>query len=289
MLVSHSYIVAGLKLVLELPQEFDAGRGLPNFKDFVLGEDAQSSDAALTLKWVKSLSLPEDALLMFTEDSDMGRTSYFSYGGESWFALDFIGCKALMRVSKDYRQAIFTINLAAPTAGVVISSLMRALFAQTILLHNGISIHSSCVIRDGKGYMFLGKSGTGKSTHSRNWIVAFPGTELLNDDNPAVRLLPDGPRVYGTPWSGKLKCWRNASAPLAGMVRLIQAPLNFFEQLDELQAFSEVYPGCSVLRSDTHLHDRLCDHLFVLCSLVKVGRMNCLPNIEAAHICAAGL
>ena len=61
MLLAHTYIVAGLKLVLLLPQEFDAGRGLPNFKDFVLGEDAQSPDAALTLKWVKALSLPEDA------------------------------------------------------------------------------------------------------------------------------------------------------------------------------------------------------------------------------------
>ena len=289
MLLAHTYIVAGLKLVLLLPQEFDAGRGLPNFKDFVIGEDAQSPDAALTLKWVKALSLPEDALLMFTEDSDMGRTSYFSYGGESWFALDFIGCKALMRVSKDYRQAIFTINPAAPTAGVVISSLMRALFAQTILLHNGISIHASCVVRDGRGYMFLGKSGTGKSTHSQNWIVAFPGTELLNDDNPAVRILPDGPRVFGTPWSGKLKCWRNASAPLVGMVRLRQAGSNLFEPLDELAAFSELYPGCSALRSDKYLHELWCDHLAVLCSCVKVGRMNCLPDVDSAQICAASL
>ncbi|MDD6740992.1 MAG: phosphoenolpyruvate carboxykinase, partial [Prevotella copri] len=221
--------------------------------------------------------------------SDMGRTTYFSCGGESWFSLDFIGCKALMRVSEDYRKAVFSVDTSAPTAGIVISSLSRALFAQIVLLHDGISVHSSCVVRDGKAFMFLGRSGTGKSTHSRLWIEAFPGTELLNDDNPAVRILPDGPRVFGTPWSGKTDCWRNLFAPLCGIVRLRQAPFDSFEPLDGIQAFSEVYPGCSVLRSDAFLHERLCDNLEMLCSLVKVGRMACLPDLEAARICAEGI
>lgn len=298
MLIVASYIVAGLKLTLLLPDCFDAVRGLPNFRQFEFAsavhtqasaDGASHSGSDLVLQWVEKLSLPTGAVRLFTEDSDMGRTTYFSCDGESWFHLAFIGCKALMRVCAGYRKAFFSVDPTASTAGVVISSLLRALFAQVILLHDGISIHSSCVIRDGKAYMFLGRSGTGKSTHSSLWIKAFPGSELLNDDNPAVRLLPDGPRAFGTPWSGKLSCWRNVSAPLSGMARLCQAPENSFEPLDEIQAFSELYPGCSVLRSDSFLHDRLCDNLAALCSLVKVGRMNCLPDLEAARICAAGL
>lgn len=311
MLASHSYLVAGLRLTLLLPAGFDVIRGLPNFRDFAADSDAQASggdaadahvdrgdaadaqasgrDPALILQWVEELTLPSGAETLFSEDSDMGRTTYFSCGGESWFSLDFIGCKALMRVSEDYRKAVFTVYTSAPTAGTVISSLSRALFAQIVLLHDGISVHSSCVVRDGKAFMFLGRSGTGKSTHSRLWIEAFPGTELLNDDNPAVRILPDGPRVFGTPWSGKTACWRNLSAPLCGIVRLRQAPFDSFEPLDGIQAFSEVYPGCSVLRSDAFLHERLCDNLEMLCSLVKVGRMACLPDLEAARICAAGI
>ena len=321
MLASHSYMVAGLRLTLVLPAGFDVIRGLPNFRDFASDADAPAAggdpadvpadrgdvadaqaagrdpaaaqasggDPALILQWVEDLTLPSGAETLFSEDSDMGRTTYFSSGGESWFSLDFIGCKALMRVSEDYRKAVFTVDTSAPTAGVVISSLSRALFAQIVLLHDGISVHSSCVVRDGKAYMFLGRSGTGKSTHSRLWIEAFPGTELLNDDNPAVRILPDGPRVFGTPWSGKTDCWRNLSAPLCGIVRLCQAPFDSFEPLDGIQAFSEVYPGCSVLRSDAFLHERLCDNLEMLCSLVKVGRMACLPDLEAARICAAGI
>ena len=274
MLASHSYLVAGLRLTLLLPAGFDVIRGLPNFQDFasesyrlsgrtadvktddgpeaeapadrgdVADGPASGGDPALILQWVDDLTLPSGAETLFSEDSDMGRTTYFSCGGESWFSLDFIGCKALMRVSEDYRKAVFTVDTSAPT---------------------------------------------GKSTHSRLWIEAFPGTELLNDDNPAVRILPDGPRVFGTPWSGKTDCWRNLSVPLCGIVRLRQAPFDSFEPLDGIQAFSEVYPGCSVLRSDAFLHERLCDNLEMLCSLVRVGRMACLPDLEAARICAAGI
>ena len=80
-------------------------------------------DPALILQCVEELALPSGAETLFSEDSDMGRTTYFSCGGESWFSLDFIGCKALMRVSEDYRKAVFTVDTSAPTAGVVISSL----------------------------------------------------------------------------------------------------------------------------------------------------------------------
>jgi hypothetical protein len=39
----------------------------------------------------------------------------------------------------------------------------------------------------------LGKSGTGKSTHSRLWLDYVEGSELLNDDNPVVRIIDGNP------------------------------------------------------------------------------------------------
>ena len=48
--------------------------------------------------------------------------------------------------------------------------------------------------------MFLGKSGTGKSTHARMWLKYIQGTDLVNDDNPVVRVANDGTAVvYGSP------------------------------------------------------------------------------------------
>ena len=67
-----------------------------------------------------------------------------------------------------------------------------------------VLIHASCVALDEEGVAFIGPSGIGKSTHSGLWLKHIPGTRLLNDDQPALRLcfLPadnDGARGY---WYG---------------------------------------------------------------------------------------
>ena len=60
--------------------------------------------------------------------------------------------------------------------------------------------------------------------------------------------------AYGSPWSGKTPCYKNESAPLAGVIRLRQAPANRFEPMEDIAAFSLLLPGCSVLRQDKKLH-----------------------------------
>ena len=52
-------------------------------------------------------------------------------------------------------------------------------------------IHASTIRYRGKAVMFLGESGTGKSTHSRMWLENIEGSTLLNDDAPAVRISAD--------------------------------------------------------------------------------------------------
>ncbi|MBO6066250.1 MAG: transposase, partial [Lachnospiraceae bacterium] len=87
--------------------------------------------------------------------------------------------------------------------------------------HVHLLMHASVTMHAGKGYLFLGKSGTGKSTHSQLWINNIEGCELLNDDNPVLRVEDDGSvRVYGSPWSGKTPCYRNLDVPVGAIVDL---------------------------------------------------------------------
>ena len=132
-------------------------------------------------------------------------------------------------------------------AGEILSLLLRLVYSQAILYRNGIALHASVVALDGKGYLFMGNSGTGKSTHASLWIGLFPGCELLNDDNPVVRIEEEGVMVYGTPWSGKTACYRNQRFPVRGIVRLVQAPHNRFIRQEEVDAFITVLPGCCLL------------------------------------------
>ena len=76
-----------------------------------------------------------------------------------------------------------------------------------------LEMHASVIRNGGKGYLFVAKSGTGKSTHSSLWLKHVPGSTLLNDDNPVVRVFPDGSaKVYGSPWSGKTPCYKNSKS-----------------------------------------------------------------------------
>ncbi|MFR9603773.1 MAG: hypothetical protein SNG02_07895 [Rikenellaceae bacterium] len=67
------------------------------------------------------------------------------------------------------------------------------------LPHNTLLLHASAILKDGNAHLFIGKSGTGKSTHSRMWQEAFADAELLNDDHPVVRCHEGGEVVaYGS-------------------------------------------------------------------------------------------
>ena len=135
--------------------------------------------------------------------------------------------------------------------------------------------------------MFLGKSGTGKSTHSRLWIENIAGTVLLNDDNPVVRVHGDDVTVYGTPWSGKTPCYRNENVPLKAFVRLSQAPYNRMERLPLLNSYASLLPSCSCMRWDRASTDALHSAVEKVVSKVGGWHLECLPDAEAALLCSS--
>ena len=111
------------------------------------------------------------------------------------------------------------------------------MFNIAALERRAVAVHSSVISLDGRAVLFLGESGTGKSTHTRLWREHIPGARLLNDDSPIIRIAPEraaeaasipaadtipalqGVFACGSPWSGKTPCYRNVSNPIAGIVR----------------------------------------------------------------------
>lgn len=169
-------------------------------------------------------------------------------------------------------------------------ALMIAYMASTCA--NGtLMIHSSAVLYDGKVYLFQGKSGTGKSTHSRMWLETIPGTELLNDDNPLLRISPQGiPMAFGSPWSGKTHCYRAMGAPVGAFVRIVRAPENRVEFLPPLKAYASL--TSSVLNMPFLPSEfRTMRHKTIeqLVGAVPCCAMHCTPTPEAARVCMAAL
>jgi len=115
-----------------------------------------------------------------------------------------------------------------------------ACFYRHLLDFNGMMLHSSAVVLDGKAYLFSGPSGMGKSTHTRLWQKEFPGAIVINDDKPALRKIDGVWYAYGTPWCGKDGININTRAPLAGICFLRRGEENKIRRLPPIEAAAAV-------------------------------------------------
>lgn len=186
--------------------------------------------------------------------------------------------------TQDYREG--TLHLSGHLVKAALDNALMVLFAMASSVRSTALFHSAVVSYQGKGYMFLGRSGTGKSTHASLWRRYIEGTELMNDDNPAVRIRPDGTAmVYGTPWSGKTPCYRNVSCPVGGIVLLSQAPYNEIKRLKGIEAYAAVMPSISGKRWDRSIADGLHETENELAGKVPVWHLDCLPDEAAAQLC----
>lgn len=185
--------------------------------------------------------------------------------------------------SQDYREAEIRLSSARRKAGL--DNALMVLYALATARLNTVLFHAAVVSKDGKGYMFLGKSGTGKSTHARLWLNNIAETELVNDDNPVVRIQADGACVYGSPWSGKTPCYKNLSMPLGGVVLLSQAPHNKIARLGGLQAYAAIVPSISGKRWDASIADGLHNTENKMAQTVPTYYLECLPDAAAAELC----
>lgn len=286
MTATYYFRVAGFPFSVSLPGACDIEELLPSFLPFY--ETSIGAEEPLFRFFAVPLSqLPcSDAKELIDEtDNDMGHLVLYALSDGYYIEIINNGHLHRMFAKSDFSSVEAHIQWDDVNAGNALSSLIRVAYAQAILRHDAVSIHASAVCCNGQAYLFLGKSGTGKSTHSALWIENIPGTELLNDDNPTIRILNGKAYAYGSPWSGKTACYKNVSFPVGGMVRLKQAPENSFQQQEGADAFVTLYPGCSLIARDEHLRNCLYDTLTVLAGSVTVGTLECLPDKDAAVMC----
>lgn len=186
----------------------------------------------------------------------------------------------------DFSSATLCIRNQAQALFAVNNSMML-MFAFATACRGVLEMHASVIEYKGRAYAFLGKSGAGKSTHSRQWLKAFPDSRLLNDDNPIVRVTPDGQvLISGSPWSGKTPCYINRTLPLGAFVSIRQAPVNRMTKLNILNAYAEVYSSCSGYRADRRMADGLHSTIEKVVLNLPCYQLECLPDQDAARVCA---
>ena len=280
-MTARSYKVAGHVFTLE--SDLDIDEGLQNYAPFAVpaGSDAP---AVFTLEIVAKAPQVE-----YTEEARQdeegqqiicGRTA----GNQSVFEFRLAHKPAGTLVCEEgYRKS--TLYLTDFAQRFVINNALMVLYALATAPLGTALFHSAVVEHDGYGYMFLGKSGTGKSTHARLWLENIANTTLLNDDNPVVRVLPEGIRVYGSPWSGKTPCYKDESYPLGGIVLLEQAPFNKIRALRGIESYAAILTSISGKRWEKSIADALHNTENAIARDARVWHMQCLPDNDAARLC----
>lgn len=156
-------------------------------------------------------------------------------------------------------------------------------FYRQLLNYNGMMLHSSAVVRDGKTYLFTAACGTGKSTHTRLWLENFPDAYILNDDKPALRLENGKFYAYGTPWSGKTDQNRNIRVELGGICVLRRGVENRIAPYSGPAALHDILEQ-TVRPRDPALMGKLLELLDELMQTVPVWKLECNMKPEAALV-----
>ena len=260
------------------------GEGFANYEPFACDKAA----AVFSLTVSQGLPVSYDEEWRQEDDGQeivCGRTA----DGKPVFEFVWYGETAGWLVcSPDYREG--RLIMTGRCTKLAIDNALMVLYALATADRQTALFHAAVVSHDGKGYMFLGPSGTGKSTHARLWLQHIEGTELMNDDNPVVRIAGDGTAVvYGSPWSGKTPCYRNVSCPLGGIVVLSQAPYNKIRRLSGIEAYVALMESISGKRWDERIADGLHQTENALASHVPVWHLECLPDGAAARLCCSNV
>lgn len=194
-------------------------------------------------------------------------------GGELLFVYDRESNRAQCNVSRDVPD---------------MSAVRFGLWFMTALAtvgHDVTPVHSSAIVCNGRAVLFLGESGTGKSTHTRLWQENIDGAVLLNDDSPFIGFVDGRATAFGAPWSGKTPCYKQEQYPIAAIVRLSQAPHNAIRPLRSVHAIGALLPSLTpAFGYDDELQDRMLATLSKIISQVPVYHLECLPDAAAARL-----
>ena len=159
-----------------------------------------------------------------------------------------------------------------------------------LIEYNVIYLHGSLLAVNGKGYLFMAPSGTGKSTHARLWKKRYGDlVTVINDDKPLIKAADDGSiRAYGSPWRGKHRIGCNSEVPLKAIIRLRRGTENKIAKLDKTDALKMLYLH-TMHFEEAHKMKTMLGVIGAIIENVAFYDLQCNMEIEAAEVAYKGL
>ena len=138
----------------------------------------------------------------------------------------------------------------------IFENFLRVLVAYRLLELGGLVVHSAGVVDRGEAYLFLGRSGAGKTTLSR--LSEAAGRSVLSDDLNALLPGPGGARVEKLPFTGDVGDRRRGAPahPLARLLRLEKAAEDSLRPLSRAGAAAQLLACAPFVNVDPHRRER---------------------------------
>lgn len=280
----QSYKVADHVFSIRMDKDDALWSDLDNYSPFLYNEGEES---VFTLDLVQDLSIEGKKVLYISNPESLERrVDLYQIDGGYLFEMAPLGNVPVcgwLKTSFDFSSAFLKVEKAKKYC---VNNALMLLYAFRTAGMSTLEMHASVTVKDGKGFLFLGQSGTGKSTHSSLWLKNIPGTHLLNDDNPVVRVVDGKVRVYGSPWSGKTPCYRNEDYPIGAFVRINRAPYNAIHRQNVTESFASISSSSSGLRAIRSIGDGLFSTISSLIQSIPCYVLDCLPDDDAAFVCS---
>jgi hypothetical protein len=163
----------------------------------------------------------------------------------------------------------------------------RVLFVNLMAQHEGMLLHSCGVVVDGRGYVFVGASGAGKSTMAGLW-AEYDDVTVLGEECLILRRKGTDFWVYGTPWIGE--SWRCSplGAPIAGIYFIRHARRNVVTPLPAERAMEQLLSRSYLTSYEPSSANKGLDLGLDLSTRVPVYDFGFLPDKSAVRLIREG-
>lgn len=201
-----------------------------------------------------------------------------------------IECTSEAFGAEPYKTAVFddsftrgTIFLRVADLNPLDYPLDEVLIANLLGRGRGVELHSCGVIdAEGRGHLFVGVSGAGKTTTARLWEGRARG--IVSDDRVVVREHEGTMWMHGTPWHGEAELSVPGGAPLGGVYLLVQAGTNALVPLAKAEAVARLFRCAFPLFYDADALRFTLDFLERLAERVPVRELQFTRDLAAVDL-----
>ena len=278
----------GIRIIFEKKSE-NSMKMLPSFNSFrvdELNDDEFLFDLAVDDDLRPMPKDQRERIRDFDTGNGITIVDQLNDGGYQYIIKDINGSECCLLIAdKEFRHCRCALNGSYNMRYFGLNNALMLVYAFAASTRQTLLIHASLVRQNDYGYAFIAKSGTGKSTQVSNWLRYLPGCDLMNDDNPIIRMIDGKPFVFGGPWSGKTPCYRNVKAPLGAITRIDRAEQNSIDKVGVVEAFASLLPSVSSMKWDKTIFDHICNTLTKIIETTGIYTLHCRPDKESAVIC----